>query len=96
MSRVSSNVRHLVDLCWRDRSAATAILAAEIERSARERLSAVDLLHLGGSGELEAALDRLGFFPVPAPALRVYAASDPTRAFRMPGEWLVFEGAIDV
>ncbi len=93
VSRVSSNVRHLVDLCWRDRSAATAILAAEIERSARERLSAVDLLHLGGSGELEVALDSLGFFGVPAPALRVHAPSEPTSA---PRGWLVFEGAIDV
>lgn len=92
VSRVSSNVRHVVDVCWHDRSAATAILAAEIERSARERLSAVDVLHLGEDGELEAALDSLGFFPVAAPALRVRTVTEPTP----PGEWLAFEGVIDV
>ncbi len=96
VSRVSSNVRHLVDLCWRDRGAATAILAAEIERSTAEGLSAVDLLHLGGDGELGAVLAGLGFFSVPAPALRVYAATEPAPAFRTPQGWLVFEGAIDV
>ena len=74
----------------------TAILAAEIERSAGERLSAIDLLHLGGGGELEAALDSLGFFPVPAPALRVHAATGPTPTYQTPRGWLVFEGVVDV
>jgi hypothetical protein len=93
VSHVAYGARRIVDLAYTDRQSLHTVLRFDLARAARSRLGKVDLLHLGGAGELADALTLLGFATATAPTVVVYT---PGGAFADPAEWELFEGAVDV
>jgi hypothetical protein len=96
VSYAADGVRHIVDLGWSDPAALRAAVASEIERSRRDRLSAVDVLHFGSDAELAPSLASLGFFAVPGATISVAELANPPARLREREAWLLFEGSFDL